>query len=80
MNNHEIANEAQGAEVAAKVNDLDIDTIEKWISKDISVCLSLLNAINTDKDLRRMMATFLKGRFNNAQQKQDPAQINIPGI
>lgn len=56
-----------------------IATIEKWMSRDISSAVSLLNAILADKDLRMQVATFMHGRYSNHLEKQkiDPAQSDL---
>lgn len=51
--------------------------IEKLLSRDLSICLSLMQALLTDKDLRLHMATFLQGRYSNAVVKPDPAQADL---
>lgn len=71
MDTNGVETDALGADVSSKVLALDIATIEKWIGKDIQVCLSLLTAIQSDPDLRRQMAIFLKGRFENAKNRED---------
>lgn len=76
MNNNSTTDvEAQGAET---INGLpDLQTIEKWITKDLGVCLTFLNAIHNDKELRQQMAVFLQGRMQNSLTKPDPNQIKM---
>lgn len=63
---------------ASKVEIPSVETIEKWLTKDLAACVSLLNALHSDSELRRQMAIFLQGRFSNSLNKVDPAQIKIP--
>lgn len=55
-----------------------IEVIEKWMAKDIGSCITLLTAVQADKDLRLHMATFLHGRYQNMKNappaESDPRQ------
>lgn len=73
-NNQEVLEETQGVG-SKKVTDLP--TIEKWLDEDIRRCLSLLTAISQDKDLRRQMATWFKGRIENFENRPDPSQTDL---
>lgn len=67
--------EAPGAETSSKIPDLA--TIEKWIGRDVSIAITLLSAIQSDKELRQQMAVFLQGRMINAENRPDPNQIKL---
>lgn len=68
--------EVLGTETAPpKVEIPTIEVIEKWLAKDVGSMISLLSAIQADKDLRLHMATFIQGRYSNMVSKPDPAQV-----
>lgn len=54
-----------------------IDQIEIWLTKDLGTCISFLQALHADKDLRIQMATFLQGRLTNYKNKPDPRQTDL---
>lgn len=51
--------EAPGASVPS------VEQIESFLSRDLSVAISCLNAIQSDPDLCRHMAEFMHGRYKN---------------
>lgn len=57
---------------------VDLDNIEKWLTDDLNRCVTLLNAILTDKELRMQMAVWFEGRIANAKHKADAGEINKP--
>lgn len=62
--------EAQGAETQA-VEVPTIEKIEGYLRKDLGVAIKCLEAIHSDPDLIRSMATFLMGRFENHLLKKE---------
>lgn len=42
-----------------------IDQVDAWLIKDIGACIALLNGIQNDPNLRRMMAEYLVGMREN---------------
>lgn len=58
---------APGAESPVESKDLNVATVEKWLKNDLAKCISCLNAIYSDPDLLRSVATFMLGRMNNAK-------------
>lgn len=68
---------ADQGSVADAINQLPIPTIgdiEKWLVEDIARAVTLLNALHTDFELRRHMATFMQGRIINARTKAEQAK------
>jgi len=61
--------EAPGAKAETPV--YTVETVEKYLIKDISVAISCLNAIQSDPDLLRYMATFMLGRMTNHQAHEN---------
>lgn len=51
--------------------------VEAWIQKDTQMCVNFLNAIATDPDLRRSMATWMLGRMQN-QRNQEALKKQAP--
>lgn len=74
-NNSKNADSTQGVE-EAQIPDLP--TIEKWMTRDLGTCITFLNALHQDADLRKQMAIFLQGRLTNHVNRPDPAQIKMP--
>jgi len=70
--------EAPGAETQ-KVEVPTIEVIEKWITRDVGVSISCLQAIHNDPNLRRILAVYFQGKIENAKnaQEQDPAQMGL---
>jgi hypothetical protein len=54
---------AQGAESES----LTVETVKKYLTKDLSIAISCLNAIQSDPDLLEHLAHFMHGRFVNAK-------------
>lgn len=50
-----------------------IEQVEQWLIKDIGACLSLLNGIYNDPNIRRMMAEYLIGMHENRKNHADMA-------
>lgn len=42
-----------------------IENVEKWLTKDLGSCISMLNAIYNDPNLRHMLAEYLVGVHHN---------------
>lgn len=77
MNTNEVEEEtAQGAG-SQKVATPSIEVVEKWLASDLRACISMLNAIYTDKDLLHQVAVWFNGRVNNAANRPDPAQMPL---
>lgn len=75
MNNQETVRETvQGIEPDKEVT---LSNIEKWLEDDIRRSLGLLNALNQDKDLRKQMAVWMKGRIDNAKLKHNQDQMDL---
>lgn len=76
-NGNDVA-EAQGAE-AEKVAIPSLATVEKWVARDVSTSIRFLQAIESDPDLRRMVAQWCLGKIENFKNKpvEDPSQTNI---
>jgi len=72
---NDVVEDAQGVD-SSKVPDLV--TIEKWLTRDLGTCITFLNALHSDADLRKQMAIFLQGRISNSVHRPDPAQIKMP--
>lgn len=70
--------EVQGTE-AQKVEIPSLATVEKWVARDVSTSIRFLQAIETDPDLRRMVAQWCLGKLENYKNKPivDPGQTNI---
>lgn len=64
---------AQGAELPTA----DVNQVEKWLTRDIGVAITLLTAIHNDPNLRRLMATHLHGLHENQKAKVDPRQSDL---
>lgn len=43
----------------------DLKQVEKWLTRDLGICIVLLSAIHNDPNLRRMMALHLHGLHEN---------------
>lgn len=69
--------EAQGVD-AQKVGIPSLDDIEKCIAADVGLCISFLNAIRSDTELRKQMAIFMQGRLSNSVHKPDLSQLKVP--
>lgn len=59
------------AQGAAPVEPPTIDQVEAWMKKDMACAISLLNALYSDPDMLRSIATFMMGRFSNAKRVVD---------
>lgn len=69
--------EAPGVE-ASKVEIPSIETVEKWVTKDLGTCVTFLQAILNDADLRKQVSIFLHGRMTNNANRADPNQLKMP--
>lgn len=67
------ATEAPGAE-EAMLDAMNPTLVKEYLKKDLSVAVACLNAILTDEDLLNHMATFMAGRWQNAQTAKHPKQ------
>lgn len=47
--------------------------VEEWLKNDLLRCINMLDALYTDPDLLRSMATFMLGRLENAKMREELA-------
>lgn len=67
-----------GEPVESKVvSELSMAQVQKFLDNDVLRCIGLLNAINQDPDLRRMMAQWFYGVIHNSKNKPDPSQMHM---
>lgn len=75
-NKSSVSEEVPGTESDVK-GVPSLDTIERWITKDLGVCLTFLRALHEDVELRKQMAIFLQGRMINGVNRPDPNQVPL---
>lgn len=69
-NQQTTATPTPGVEDAKNLPTPDLHQIEEWLTRDLSIAVTLLTAIHNDKDLQRQMATWFLGKINNEKNKQ----------
>jgi len=57
---------------------MSVEVIEGNLARDFTVLRNLCHAIVTNKELRIAIAGWMKGQYDNAKNKPDPAQVNLP--
>lgn len=45
--------------------EITIENVEKWVNKDLTMAINLLDAVQKDPDTLRALAVFLHGRWIN---------------
>lgn len=63
--NSKLEDELPGNVSSDEINEI---SIEKWLTRDIGVCLTLLKAIYDDPNCRRELAKYLAGVHRNRVQ------------
>lgn len=66
--NNKVEEQAQGA--GPQSVEVTLDLVEKWLKHDLGAAISCLNAIHSDPDMLKSVATFMYGRFVNQAHKQ----------
>lgn len=53
------------ADIKSALDGVTLENIEKWIAKDVGVCITFLQAVHNDANCRRALAEYLFGQHCN---------------
>jgi len=56
------------SDLGSDVPPITVENVQKWLSRDLGACITMLHAVHNDMNLQRLMAEHLCGVYNNAKQ------------
>lgn len=51
--------------IKSALEGITVESIEKWIQRDVGVCITFLQAVHNDVNCRRALAEYLFGQHSN---------------